>query len=570
MRWLYDLKTQRKMLILNILVTLNLIWISYNALTNLSKVNDAVEEIYSVQLVGLEDALSAQNSFSNIMLHANNMILSSAEEDIAKYQREVKDAEDELNVRLASLEKSLVEPEARQALKEIQASVAEAYPLMEQIIRYAQADMDDMAGGILIANASIFDRASDSFGQLAEIKRVAAEEAHHNTAGLYDSTRNAQLIIVILGVITNVVVAWYISTVISGPLNKFAEYISYIAQGDLTNEVDINSKDEIGNMAREYNQALDKIRGLLSQVKTTAQEVLSSSQSLAASSGETGRAAQQVAMTVEELARGAEEQARSSNVAGSAVNEMSQIIREIGLQLQTMVEDSSMASDVASDGTKFVEEAIDQMDSIRNTVDSSAVVVKGLGERSREIGQIVDVITTIADQTNLLALNAAIEAARAGEQGRGFAVVAEEVRKLAEQSRQAAEQISGLIREIQSETAKAVNSMEAGTKEVAAGSAVINNTGDSFAKIAEAVQTVVNHINEVSLASEKMMTNSEEVVAAVENIANITEESAASTEEVSASAQQQTAAVQEIASAADSLSQLAGVLQNEVGRFVID
>lgn len=570
MRWLYNLKTQRKMLILNILVTLNLIWISYNAITNLGKINSSVDEIYSVQLVGLQDVLTAQNNFSQMLVEANNLLLASDNGEIARYEEDYEASKAMLQENITRLEAELTEPEAQEALAQIKTNVSAALPYLDQIVMYGKADLDDLGGSAFIANSSVFETASNSFAQLAGLKEQAAQEAHHNTAGLYEDTFTTQLIIIIIGVITNVLVAWYISTVISKPLNKFAGYMSHLAQGDLTQEVDIDSKDEIGNMAREFNAALSKIRELLKQVKDTVGEVLSSSQSLAASSGETGRTAQQVASTVEELARGAEEQAKSANIAGRAVNEMSDIIEEMGRKLQAMVDDSSKASGAATTGANLVKDAVTQMDSIRNTVDGSALVVKGLGDRSREIGQIVDVITTIADQTNLLALNAAIEAARAGEQGRGFAVVAEEVRKLAEQSRQAAEQISGLIREIQSETAKAVNAMESGTKEVAAGSSVIGDTGTAFEEIAQAVQTVVDQINAVSASANRMTQSSSEVVTAVENIANITEESAASTEEVSASAEEQTAAVQEIASAADSLARLSDELGREVSRFKLD
>ncbi|MBO8126057.1 MAG: methyl-accepting chemotaxis protein [Firmicutes bacterium] len=570
MRWLYNLKTQRKMLILNILVTLNLIWISYNAMTNLGQINSAVDEIYNVQLVGLDSVLTAQNVFNRMIVEANNVALASNSEEIAYYKEAFERYRSTLMEKLDSLDNAFSSEEGKAALAETRSAIQEALPQLEQIVMYGESDLDSLASAAFISNSSIFEKAGASFEKLAELKHKAAHEAHLSAAGMYEDTFTAQLIIIIIGVITNVLVAWYISTVISKPLNKFAGYMTHIAQGDLSQHVDIDSKDEIGNMAKEFNMAMEKIRGLMRQVQQTAQEVLSSSQGLAASSGETGRAAQQVASTVEELARGAEEQAKSANIAGRAVNQMSEIIKSISAKLQNMVADSSTASEAASTGASLVKEAVAQMDSIRNTVDNSASVVKGLGERSREIGQIVDVITGIAEQTNLLALNAAIEAARAGEQGRGFAVVAEEVRKLAEQSRQAAEQISGLIQEIQSETAKAVAAMESGTKEVASGSAVINNTGSAFEEIARAVETVVKQINEVSAAAQQMNSSSEEVVSAVENIANITEESAASTEEVSASAEEQTAAVQEIASAADSLAQLAKELQEEVDRFKLD
>jgi methyl-accepting chemotaxis protein len=195
--------------------------------------------------------------------------------------------------------------------------------------------------------------------------------------------------------------------------------------------------------------------------------------------------------------------------------------------------------------------------------------VRNLGNRSNEIGRIVEVITGIADQTNLLALNAAIEAARAGEQGRGFAVVAEEVRKLAEQSRTAAEQISGLIGEIQNDTNNAVTTMDAGGREVAAGTEAVEKAGAAFAAIANAVQGMVARIQEVSAATQSLAAGSQQAVKAVESIAAITEEAAAGSQEVGASAQEQSASVQEIASSSESLAQMAQELQRAVAEFSI-
>jgi methyl-accepting chemotaxis protein len=261
-----------------------------------------------------------------------------------------------------------------------------------------------------------------------------------------------------------------------------------VAQGDLTQTADVHSRDEAGAAAKALNSAIENLRGLILQVSRTAEQVATSSEQLAASAGETGKTTSQVASTIEQLAKGTEEQSKSAALADETTGQMMGLLQSVTERLEAMVSDSNRASELATVGRQSVDKSVDQMNSISGTVSSSAQVVKGLGERSREIGQIVDVITGIADQTNLLALNAAIEAARAGEQGRGFAVVAEEVRKLAEQSRQAAERIAGLIREIQVETGKAVSSMEAGTKEVAAGTAVIDETGRAFLQIAEAVE----------------------------------------------------------------------------------
>lgn len=207
------------------------------------------------------------------------------------------------------------------------------------------------------------------------------------------------------------------------------------------------------------------------------------------------------------------------------------------------------------------------MAQLENTVNTSAEVVEKLGERSKEIGQIVDTISGIAGQTNLLALNAAIEAARAGEQGRGFAVVAEEVRKLAEQSQEAAGRIAQLIGDIQGDTDKAVVAMSEGTREVKMGADVVNAAGDMFREIVELVSQVSAQVREISAAIQQMASGSQQIVGVVQKIDRLSKSSSVESQSVSAATEEQLASMEEIAAASQTLSKLAQDLQVEVTKF---
>ncbi|MDF2930508.1 MAG: methyl-accepting chemotaxis sensory transducer, partial [Anaerospora sp.] len=189
--------------------------------------------------------------------------------------------------------------------------------------------------------------------------------------------------------------------------------------------------------------------------------------------------------------------------------------------------------------------------------------------RSKEIGQIVDTISGIAGQTNLLALNAAIEAARAGEQGRGFAVVAEEVRKLAEQSQNAAKQIATLISEIQGDTDKAVSAMNAGTREVKLGAEVVNASGVAFQEIVAMILKGSNQTKEISVAIEHIAAGSGQIVNSVNEINELSKTASAEAQTVSAATEEQAASMEEVASASQSLSHLAVNLQDDVSKFRI-
>ena len=227
------------------------------------------------------------------------------------------------------------------------------------------------------------------------------------------------------------------------------------------------------------------------------------------------------------------------------------------------------ASQSAKDGRETVEEAKKQMENIQRTVGDSAKVIAKLGENSKEIDQIVDTISGIAGQTNLLALNAAIEAARAGEQGRGFAVVAEEVRKLAEQSQEAAKHIATLISEIQGDTDNAVVAMSKGTHEVQIGTEIVHLAGKTFNEIASLVEQVTDQVGNISIAIQQTVSGSQEIVSSIQEIDKISRGAAGQPQTVSAATEEQSASMEEIASASHYLTEMAEKLQTIVLKFKV-
>jgi methyl-accepting chemotaxis protein len=244
-------------------------------------------------------------------------------------------------------------------------------------------------------------------------------------------------------------------------------------------------------------------------------------------------------------------------------------VQEVAISAQNVSDSSVQASEKAREGNQAIQTAIKQMNHIHETVHGSAEIIKGLEERSKEIGQITRVITDISSQTNLLALNAAIEAARAGEHGRGFAVVADEVRKLAKQSNESAKQISDLISMIQVETNKAVQSMKTTTKEVIEGIDVVNTAGTSFEQIENVIKDVVSQIQEVSSEVEQMAFGTGQVVESINMIAKVSEETASRTQNISTATEEQSASMEEISASASSLSIMAEELQMLIRKFKV-
>ena len=340
-------------------------------------------------------------------------------------------------------------------------------------------------------------------------------------------------------------------------------------EGDLTQEITIKTRDELGEMASSFNQMVGKLRELIRQVAVNAEQVAAASEQLAASSEETTKATEHIATTVQEVAVGTDRQVQSLNDTDKTIQDLSSLVTQIAESSEIVSNTSIQASEKAVDGNHSVTKIIHQMDDISDTVNHLSEKVKTLGERSNQINEIIRVITGIADQTNLLALNAAIEAARAGEHGRGFAVVADEVRKLAEQSSESAKQISSLISVIKTDTDETVESMDATTSKVTDGIQLIRDAGSSFRQIEQAVQGVSSQIQEVTAAVQQLSAGTDQMVTSMEAVARVSEVIADGTQTMSASTEEQVAAMEEITASSSSLTTMAEELQDLIKRFKI-
>ena len=376
------------------------------------------------------------------------------------------------------------------------------------------------------------------------------------------------VLIAIIGLSISVCMALYISRKISDPIVAAAEGVRQIATGNLgIADLPVNARDETGMLSLSVNEMKASLRELIREVADSSNQVAAASQELTATSEQTALASSQVAASTTEMARGSENQVQVISQASGAIEHMSVNIDQITDKVKAVAEVSGKTATAAGDGEQAVYSAIKQMTNIEKTVTDSAAVVSKLGERSQEIGQIIDTIAGIAGQTNLLALNAAIEAARAGEQGRGFAVVAEEVRKLAEQSHGATQQIAGLIQEIQADTERAVKAMGTGTGEVKLGTSLVSSAETAFHEISAMVNQVSLQVNEVTVAVQQVAQGSQAVVSSIQQVETIARDAAAETGTISAATEEQTASMEEIASASQSLAQLAEKIQAAVAKF---
>jgi methyl-accepting chemotaxis protein len=348
-----------------------------------------------------------------------------------------------------------------------------------------------------------------------------------------------------VGVVTGVAIlvgamcAFFIARSIIKPINLVIARLKDIAEGegDLTQRVDENRGDELGVLGKWFNVFVVRIQNLMVEV--------------AGSSKQVAAASTQIAASAEEMAAGLDKQTQQTQQVSAAVEEMSASVVEVAKKSSDAAGNAQQAGQQASQGGEVVMQTVTEMKSIAQTVAQSAQNVNELGKKSEQIGQIIAVINDIADQTNLLALNAAIEAARAGEHGRGFAVVADEVRKLAERTTTATEEVARSIREIQSQTSAAVEGIEAGTKKVSSGVQLASSAGQALEQIVSGSRSLQSMVQAIAAAAEEQSAASTQISKSVESINAVTREAAEG-------AQQSSKAAADLSAQAENLQRLVG------------
>lgn len=379
-------------------------------------------------------------------------------------------------------------------------------------------------------------------------------------------------LIMTIGLITVVLIGLIIFFIVNKsikPIIKMADITKEVASGNLKVKVDVKSNDEIGLLADNFNNMIDNMGQLLGEVNDMGMTVAATSQQMKASTDEASKVSEQVANTISELAKGATEQAQSTQNGSNMVNELIFGIGQIFDNSNSSQKRTVKAMEIVDKGIKIIEYQKDKMDENKQATVNVGHEVIALSEKSQQIGQIVELISSIAEQTNLLALNAAIEAARAGDQGRGFAVVAEEVRKLAEESGEATQNISHLISEIQTGVNSVVKEMNKTEAIVIEQENAVEQTANIFDDILNAVEAVTEDIGQVTIACEQLNKNSKQVGESIDSIAGITQGNAAATEEVAASTEEQTAALEQLAASAEQLADISINLQKSIHRFSI-
>lgn len=379
------------------------------------------------------------------------------------------------------------------------------------------------------------------------------------------ASKMAMTVVAVMLIMT--IIVFLISSSITKPIIKLNKAAAQVAAGDMTYKVDIKSKDEIGQLANSFNIMTDNIKQLVQEINELSNSVVSYTGLMTSSSHQAVAISEQMAEAVSDLARGADVQSNSVQEGLNKVMQLGEDLKVIVENTNTASESSNQVHELIGEGMKVVSHQNTKVMENTEAGQNVAVAIKSLDEKSKQIGEIVEVIDSISSQTNLLALNAAIEAARAGEQGRGFAVVADEVRKLAEQSSAATGKISNLIEEIKQGTENAVKEVETSEHIIKEQETSVSNVKRIFEVIAASVEQMRMKFEEVTLGTKSIDKETAEINDVISKLAGIAENNAASSEEVAASTEEQVATLQEISANINNLSEMAQQLKSSLNKF---
>jgi methyl-accepting chemotaxis protein len=566
-----NLKVVYKLLLVVVVAAVAMIAISFSGYHALGNAGRSMDDMYQHEMQAVQHLGSAVEQSRVIQVKTLQMILvKDNAKRLASIQHDDEQAMDALAVELSASEEALTDnSEAASLLGSVKKD--------QQVYQAVMVKTKDMAlGGQQEAALALYEK--DGAPAMVKLRddlknlqnRVDTQAAALNQA---NDAANHQagwsiIAITVLALALQTIVSLGNAKSITGALNAMVRLCGRLKDGNFVQQPrQLLRHDEFGHMADVLTEARDRIGSYMADIDKVTKEMGTSAASLKDTSMQSAQAAAQSAEAVGESAGLVEDQQQAVARSLTSLAKMRTSIEDMRRASGMVNKNSAAAQQEAMDGSTALEKSVGKIQAVTGMVTDSVGLVDKLGQRSQEIGQIVATISSIADQTNLLALNAAIEAARAGEAGRGFAVVADSVRKLAEQSQEAAEQIAGLITSMQQETQTAVQSMDAGQQAVVAGASSVEELKAVFERIVQMVAEEAERIKEMDIAIRTVMDDAAGISTDVTSIEQHGKGVSAHMQSISAVTEEQSASAEEIASASDTLAGMADKQATALQKF---
>lgn len=571
MKWFNNLKLKQKLISAFILVALFMVIVGVLGISNMKKINENAVLMHDYNLESIKILTTVKQNITDLRTSLLRIVyVQNSDELQDTLKKDVEKIQNDNKQIIEKYEKDLESEEEKPILAQFKNNLEAYNNAFNLLIKYADEKKFEEADANYSKVNEIKTKVYEDIDKLIKLNTDQADHSYKENNNTYMSSLYITIAVISVGVIIAIILGLLISIIISKQIGHVLSFAKSIGEGDLTQTINIESKDEIGNMAKALNQAGSNMRNLISEVIGSASDISATSEELSATTQEISSRMEVASESSEQIAKGAqdlsattEEVSASTEEIGATINELNNKANEADVSVKAI---KKRALEVKDKATKNIQEGNMIYDEKR------ANIIKAIeeGKIVEEVKTMADSIANIATQTNLLALNAAIEAARAGEQGRGFAVVSEEVRKLAEQSAEAVASIQTMVMQVQS----AFNNLSQSGQEVLDFMAnsvkpsfeLLMDTGIQYEKDAE----FVNDISEEIATSTKQMSEViDQVSGAIQNVSATAEESASGSEEILNNINEITMAVNDVAKAAQDQSELAQKLNTMVQSFKI-
>lgn len=533
---------------------------------HINQVNNLMITMYHDRLIPIQHIGDLNDKLLNLRGDVFRIIITdqgNRQEFINKIEGEI----ESIPVLVQKCKETELVQDEKEAITDFESSFNQYAQKLDTFINLVEGEQIEAAQSFSIELASLRGQAQADLASLITINQnIAAEENKAANRLVAHAIRNLWIMIM-FALVLAVASGIMISRGITKPIQKVVSVAKAMADGDLTQQVEYQGKDEVGQLCAAVNHTIRKLRNVVGHCEESIVQIANAEEGLIDGMQESNAAQEEITKSINNIAGASQEIAAISEETNAGLQEVSTSIEVVAKNSGEVAEESGKVDEAAHEGGQAVKDIGNHMENIVDSFKQVKVMVGDLEGSVSDIDQIVGVITGIADQTNLLALNAAIEAARAGDAGKGFAVVAEEVRKLAEESAHSAKSITDLIKTVQDKTQSTSGLMDKNEADIKQGFEKVLAANQGITKVVAATDQVTGRIQGIAAAAQQQAATSEQMANAIESLTNKVQHVSAATQEINSSVEEQMSVQEEIEVTAEKLGVMANKLKEEMNFF---